>query len=350
MRRISRPVLLLACLVPLAAQAALPQRTFVASNGVDSNPCSLATPCRSFSAAVAAVADGGEVVVLDSAGYGAVTITKSVSIVTPTGIYAGVSVASGTGVTVDGAGIHVVLRGLSITSLAGNVGIDFHQGASLHVENCVISGFATAPSVELIAPSSTTHVIDTIVRNGCCGIFVGGDATANLSRTRVEHVENGIDVSQNAIVSIEDGVVTGSINNILVTAVFSGDQPKLTIARTLVSGGGQGVVAQSTAASGRAVVTIMDTTITGTSNAILADGSTGSATVTAIRNQLQSNTNALWTYGAGGMLILDGNTLANNITGVNRTGVATIVTRGNNTATANGTDAVGTPYTPTPGI
>ena len=80
------------------------------------------------------------------------------------------------------------------------------------------------------------------------------------------------------------------------------------------------------------------------------DGSTGSATVTAIRNQLQGNTNALWTYGAGGMLILDGNALANNITGVDRTGVATIVTRGNNTVTANGTDTVGTPYTSLRGI
>ena len=94
----------------------------------------------------------------------------------------------------------------------------------------------------------------------------------------------------------------------------------------------------------------MDSTIAGTSNAILADGSTGFATVTAIRNQLQGNTNALWTYGPGGTLILDGNALANNTTGVNRTGAATIVTRGNNTVTTNDTDTVGTPYTPTPGI
>ena len=258
--------------------------------------------------------------------------------------------ASGTGVTVDGAGINVVIRGLSITNQGGNVGIGFHQGASLHVENCVISGFATQPSVEVNAPSSTTHIIDSIVRDGCCGIFVGGDAIANFSRTRVEHVENGINVDQNAVVSIEDSVVTGSINNVVVTAVFAGDQPKLTIACTLVSGGGRGVVAQSTAASGRAVVTIMDSTIAGTSNAILADGSTGLATVTAIRNQLQGNTNALWTYGPGGTLILDGNALANNTTGMDRTGAATVVTRGNNTVSSNGTDTVGTPYTSLLGI
>ena len=122
MRRSSRLIILLLGALPLAVQAALPQRTFVASNGVDTNPCSLAAPCRSFGAAVTAVAAGGEVVVLDSAGYGAVTIAKSVSIVAPPGLYAGVSVASGTGVTVDGAGINVVIRGLSITNQGGNVG------------------------------------------------------------------------------------------------------------------------------------------------------------------------------------------------------------------------------------
>jgi len=259
-------------------------------------------------------------------------------------------VASGTGVTVNGAGINVVLRGLSITSLAGNVAIGFDQGASLHVENCVISGFATAASVELIAPSSTTHVIDTIVRDGCCGIAVGANATANFSRTRVEHVDNGFVISQNALVSIEDSVITGSINNIIVQPVFSGEQAKLTIARTMISGGGQGVVAQSGTPTGHAAVIIMDSTITGMTNAVRVYTTTGSATIMAIRNQLQGNTAGLLADGPGSTLILDGNALANNTGGVSRTGGATVVTRSNNTVTANGTDAFGMPYTPISGI
>src|SRR5512132_2933185 len=68
--------------LPLTANA-LPQRTFVASNGADTHPCSLVSPCRSFGTAIAAVAAGGEVIVLDSAGYGAVTITQSVSLIAP---------------------------------------------------------------------------------------------------------------------------------------------------------------------------------------------------------------------------------------------------------------------------
>ncbi|MEO8674060.1 MAG: hypothetical protein ABI569_00675, partial [Casimicrobiaceae bacterium] len=77
-----------ACL-PLGA-AATAQRTFVASNGVDNPVCSIASPCRGFAAAVAATSAGGEVIVLDSAGYGTVTISQAVSIIAPAGVYAGV--------------------------------------------------------------------------------------------------------------------------------------------------------------------------------------------------------------------------------------------------------------------
>ncbi len=94
----------------IAAHAAAPQRTFVSGGGNDANPCSLASPCRSFTAAVTAVAAKGEVIVLDSAAYGTVTITKSVSLIAPSGIYAGVTVSAGDGITVNAPGGIVVLR------------------------------------------------------------------------------------------------------------------------------------------------------------------------------------------------------------------------------------------------
>src|SRR5215471_2418652 len=59
-------------------------RTFVSSAGSDSNTganCSLASPCRSFQAAYGVTSPGGEIVALDSAGFGELTITGSVSIV-----------------------------------------------------------------------------------------------------------------------------------------------------------------------------------------------------------------------------------------------------------------------------
>src|SRR6185369_1612428 len=101
------------------------QRTFVASNGNDANPCSIAAPCRSFDAAIAKTSSGGEVIVLDSAGYGFVVITQPVSIIAPPGVYAGVSVFSGTGIVVNPVLGKVTLRGLTINSLGGTIGIDY---------------------------------------------------------------------------------------------------------------------------------------------------------------------------------------------------------------------------------
>ena len=85
--------------ISVAAKAA--QRTFVASTGNDANPCSITAPCRGFTRAITQTNVGGEVIVLDSAGYGPFTITQSVSIVAPAGVYAGISVSSGDGITVN---------------------------------------------------------------------------------------------------------------------------------------------------------------------------------------------------------------------------------------------------------
>ena len=62
-----------------AASAAA--RTFVSGKGTNSGDCALTAPCRSFAYAITQTNDGGEIVVLDTAGYGGVNITKSVSIV-----------------------------------------------------------------------------------------------------------------------------------------------------------------------------------------------------------------------------------------------------------------------------
>ena len=77
--------------------------TYVATYGSDANSCSLGLPCRTFSGALAQTNAGGQIVVLDSGGYGAVKIDKSVSIVAPEGVYAGISVFSGKGVEITGA-------------------------------------------------------------------------------------------------------------------------------------------------------------------------------------------------------------------------------------------------------
>src|SRR5262249_26891837 len=88
------------CLAPAHAQLARP---FVsAANGDDANNCDRPTPCRTFQAAHDKTFDQGEVTVLDPGGYGAVRITKSISIVNNGVGQAGMLVSGGgAGITID---------------------------------------------------------------------------------------------------------------------------------------------------------------------------------------------------------------------------------------------------------
>src|SRR5438105_7934642 len=119
-------------------------RTFVASNGLDSNTCGRTDPCRSFAAAILQTTNNGEVVALDSAGYGIVNITQAISIISPLGIHAAITASTGDAVTINAANsfASVTLRNLYINSGGGVHGITFNTGGQLHIENCVISNFS----------------------------------------------------------------------------------------------------------------------------------------------------------------------------------------------------------------
>src|SRR5215472_7856524 len=89
-------------------------RVFVASYGNDSNPCTFGSPCRTFQQAVNVVADGGEVTAIDSAGFGPITINRSVTITSPPGVEAGIVATSGNPailISTTGGPTSVQLRG-----------------------------------------------------------------------------------------------------------------------------------------------------------------------------------------------------------------------------------------------
>ena len=62
---------------PAHAQAS---RTWVSGVGDDANPCSRTAPCKTFAGAISKTATNGEINCLDPGGFGAVTITKSITI------------------------------------------------------------------------------------------------------------------------------------------------------------------------------------------------------------------------------------------------------------------------------
>jgi hypothetical protein len=125
-----------------AASAQAQTRVFVAGTGSDANPCTFALPCRTFQHAHDTVAANGEIDVLDPAGYGALTIAKSISIQGHG--YAGITASnSASAITVNaGASDVIILQGLTLDGVnSGLDGILFNTGASLKVFDCSIKNF-----------------------------------------------------------------------------------------------------------------------------------------------------------------------------------------------------------------
>ena len=153
--------------------------------GDDANPCSRTAPCKTFAGAIAKTATGGEVDVLDPGGFGAVTITKSISI-EAVGVVAGVLVAGTNGITVSaGATDTVVLRGLTIQGLLGALsGVSLTGGGALYIQDCTINAFQTGINVAPGSGESRVFISNTIVRNSLgTGILFSGSGTASISAT-----------------------------------------------------------------------------------------------------------------------------------------------------------------------
>lgn len=213
------------------------QRTFVASNGLDTNACSLAAPCRTFDRAITQTNAGGEVIVQDSAGYGPVAVTKSITIAAPPGIYAGISVFTGDGVSINGASIIVVLRGLTINGQGpngqgGDNGINVIDAAMVHVEGCVIANMAHSGIWHTVG---MLEAKDTIVRNSAFGIYVQA-GNAVLDHVRVEGNATGVAAEFGGHVAMQDSLVTASSNiGVVATdSTLAGDST-VTITRSLIS-------------------------------------------------------------------------------------------------------------------
>src|SRR5260221_6393643 len=139
-RILSAAVVSLALATVAQAQAT---RTWVSGVGDDVNPCSRTAPCKTFAGRISKTAAGGLINVLDPGGFGAVTITKSITIEGYQS-QAGVLASGGqNGIIVNGANVKVILRNLSIEGAPGTGlnGINFIQGAQLTVDHCRIFGF-----------------------------------------------------------------------------------------------------------------------------------------------------------------------------------------------------------------
>jgi hypothetical protein len=282
--------LVLLGVLALSASAQV-QRTFVSGQGNDNNPCSLAAPCRTFSTAIGAVGSGGEVIVLNSAGYGAFPINKAVTVTVPPGVYAGISVFSGDGIAINAGSTDVViLRGLGINQFGGTNGINFTSGKALHVENCTINGFAAGAGI-LETGSGDLFVKDTIIRNNQTGIDVApatGTARASIDQTRLEGNQDGVAVGQGGKVSVRNSVASGSSDAGFLATCAAG-ACELNIDSCLVANNVTGVSANGTS-GGIGTVRISDSEVTDNGTGLLQQGA--GVLLSSGSNSVEGNTTA----------------------------------------------------------
>ena len=119
--------------------------TWVSGVGDDANPCSRTAPCKTFAGAISKTAACGEISVLDPGGFGAVTITKSITI-NGTGTLAGILSALASAAVIVNAGPNdtIILRDISMNGACSGVnGIRFLAGRALIVDHCWIYGMTT---------------------------------------------------------------------------------------------------------------------------------------------------------------------------------------------------------------
>lgn len=273
------------------------QRTHVsAAFGNDANTatsCTAAAPCRFFAAAMTVTDTNGEVVVLDSGGYGAVNITKSVSLVAPTGVYAGISVFGGSGVLINTPGVKVALRGLTINNQgSGGRAIYMTAGTSLSVEDCVITNFSRPAEYGIhVINAATVRIFGTLLRDNSEAIRLEGGATADIGRSViVGSITYGILVNGSGSGATTSAVVSDTIvsgGNFAIWSIASGANANAHVAviRSSISNANIGVASSNYSGAGTALLTISESLITRNNVGLQREqGSTASSTLRSFGN------------------------------------------------------------------
>jgi hypothetical protein len=219
-------------------------RTWVSGVGDDVNPCSRTAPCKTFAGAISKTAGGGEINCLDPGGFGAVTITKSITIDCED--TQGSILASGTNgvvinITADtDAKKAVRIRGISINGAGGSNsggtgvnGIRILAANSLSVEDVVIDSFgqngisvecaaqvavrnssirATQTGVNALAAGSDVIVTGSSITFSTTGISSATSGMIRIGESTIAYNKTGLS-GPGKIFSFGDNVIDGNGSN-----------------------------------------------------------------------------------------------------------------------------------------
>ncbi len=251
---------------PVHAQAT---RTWVSGVGDDANPCSRTAPCKTFAGAISKTAVSGEINCIDSGGFGAVTVTKAITI-SCEGVIAGVLTSGTNAITVNAPGAVVVLKGLDIEgSGTGLAGINILAAAVVQVHNCIIHDFNAGGGNGLgirATPTVATRidVANTIISNNGSastggGILVrptgGGTVIGVISQVQIlNNNGNGLTVDGSASTGtqmelvLRDSVVAGNVSTGVAVTTAGGTPSRVAIDRSSVIGSATGITSTGSGA------------------------------------------------------------------------------------------------------
>lgn len=255
-------------------------RTWVSGVGDDANPCSRTAPCKTFAGAISKTAAGGEINCLDPAGFGAVTITKSIAIDCHHTM-GGILAASANGVIINALSTDkIILRGLDINGAGGAGGLDgvrFLAGGSLHVEDTTINNMTNGINAGLNQASGVEiYVTNSYFRNNSnIGMFISnaGAGVINMvvERSTVENNVFGIIGRGNTRIDLRNSVFAGNSNTGVLSEVTAGvTTSAINVINCSVTGNGTGLSSGNSVVANQGNLRVSGTTITGNGTGVTA--------------------------------------------------------------------------------
>jgi len=289
-------VLVFTCAFASLAQAQA-SRTWVSGVGDDANPCSRTAPCKTWAGAISKTAPCGEIDALDPGGFGAVTITKSITL-DGTGTFASILASLTTGIIINAntSTDVVTIRGISINGFCnGTQGINILGAKTVNVEDCVIFRFAGNGITSTDASGGLKlNVRNSVIRdNTGDGINIVASAASparvSLANVSLNGNANGIHARSGATVTAEECSLSGnSATGVFADNTVGGSFAVIRVQRSQIQGNATGVQSGSGAGVAASDVEISQNLINFNSgNGVLV--STGGSVETFSNNDIQGN-------------------------------------------------------------
>ncbi|CAN5493054.1 right-handed parallel beta-helix repeat-containing protein [soil metagenome] len=296
---------------PAAAQAT---RTYVSGFGDDSLPCTRLAPCRTFFGAMIRTATGGEIDCIDAAGFGPLTITRSMTIACDVTVgQGGVFALANNAITINiPATSYVTLSGLLINGLGNSAspamlnGVSIVQGGVVTIRNSTITGFTAGFGINFTPTATAQLMLDDVAVTG------NGNAATALT--------GGLFVKPAAGVTATVRVAGGRFRNNANTAL------------RLDTVGTVGATINAT---------LDGSSLSANTIGVLAKAPSGTGTIRlmVLRSTIDQNLSyGLIASGTGTTIRVGGSGITNNGTGVFPTGFGTLLSYGTNQLDGNTID------------